>query len=178
MPRLNVINPATATGKAKELFDGPLAQKKLNIYRGIANNPGVLDAFLRFYGGVKAGSLTHAEHELIALLTSQINGCEYCLAAHTRIAAGLGIDANAALNARKGLSDDPKRQALLRFTGAMLEKRGSVNDEELKAVRAAGYDDAAIIEIIGAITVNTFTNLFNEVNHTDLDTMFDPAPTI
>jgi len=178
MPRLNVVDPATATGKAKELFDGPLAQKKLNIFRGMANNPGVLDAFLKFSGGVKAGSLTPAEHELVALACAQSNACDYCLAAHTKVAAGQGIDAKAAVEARKGKATDPRQQALLRFTNAIVEKRGSVSDADLKAFRTAGFDDAAVVETVGAVGVNFFTNFFNHVNQTSVDSMFDAAPKI
>lgn len=178
MPRLNVVDPATATGKAKEIFDGPLAQKKLNIFRGIANNPGVLDAFLRFSSGVKAGSLTPAEHELVALATAQSNACEYCLAVHTKIGAGQGIDAKAAVEARQGKATDARQQALLRFTSALIEKRGSVSDADLKAFRTAGFDDAAVVETVGAVVVNFFTNFFNQVNQTTVDTMFDAAPKI
>jgi len=178
MARLNVVNPATASGKAKELFEGPLAQKKLNIYRGLANNPAVLDAFLKFAGGVRGGSLTPAQHQLVALVCAQTNACDYCLAAHTKLAAAAGVDADAALNARQGTSSDPKNQALLRFANAIIEKRGFVSDGDLKAFRTAGFDDAAVVEMLGAIAVNYFTNFFNQVNHTDVDTMFDPAPKI
>ncbi len=178
MARLNVVDPATATGKARELFDGPLAKKKLNIFRSLANNPGVLEAFLNFSRGVRTGSLTAAEHELIALACAQSTGCEYCLATHTKLAAGHGIDGAAAVEARKGKAVDPRHQAVLRFTNALLEKRGSVSDHDLKAFRDAGFDDAAVVEAIGAVSVNLFTNFSNEVNHTALDTMFDPAPRI
>lgn len=178
MPRLNVVDPATATGKAKELFDGPLAKKKLNIYRGIANNPAVLESFLQFNRGVRAGSLTAAEHELIALTCAQSIGCEYCLAAHTKLAAGHGIDANAAIEVRKGRAADARHQALLRFVNALIEKRGMVSDTDLKAFHTAGFDDAAVVETIGAVAVNFFTGLFNQVNQTDIDTIFDAAPKI
>lgn len=178
MPRLNVVNPDTATGKAKDIFDGPLAQKKLNIFKGIANNPGVLQAFLGFAGGVKAGSLTPAEHELVALTVGQRNGCEYCVSVHTKIAAGAGVDEDAAIAARKGNAEDEKQQALLTFTNALLDKNGFVTDAELDAFRAAGYDDAAVVEVIGAIAVNTFTNYFNHVNATTLDSAFQAAPQV
>lgn len=178
MPRLKVIDPATASGKARELFEGALSNKKLNIYRGIANNPGVLEAFLKFSSGVRAGSLTPAEHELIALTCAQGTGCVYCLAAHTKLAAKVGIDAAAAVDARKGRAAVPRHQALLRFTNALLEKRGSVSDADLNSFRQAGFDDAAVVETIAAVAVNLFTNYFNDVNHTEIDTMFDPAPPI
>lgn len=179
MARLNVVDPATATGKARELFDGPLSSMKLNIFRGIANNPAILEAFLGFSGAVKkAGTLTPVEHELIALNVGQTNGCNYCLSAHTKIAGGLGVRADDAISARRGTASDPKHAALLKFTTAILEKRGFVNDEELTAFKEAGYNDAAVVEVVSSIAVNTFTNLFNHVNSTDLDSIFDSAPKI
>lgn len=179
MPRLNVVNPDQAQGKAKEIFDGPLKQKRLNIFKGIANNPGVLDAFLKFSGGVKgAGALSAAEHEVIALRVGQTNDCEYCLAAHTKVAAGAGIDGEEAKKIRAGNSDDEKTQALIDFTDAVLEKKGFVSDAELEKFKNAGYDEAAVVEVIGAVAVNTFTNLFNHVNETDIDPVFEKAPAL
>ena len=51
----------------------------------------------------------------------------------------------------------------------MTEKNGWIEDSELEAFRAAGFDDAAVIEVIAAIAWMTFTNLFNHVNQTEVD---------
>ena len=47
--------------------------------------------------------------------------------------------------------------------------RGHVSDGELTEVRAAGYADAEIIEIVLAVALNTFTSYVNEVAQTDID---------
>ena len=169
MPRLNIVDPTTDTGAGADILNGPLKEKQINIFKGIATNPGVLKAFLDFAGGVKAGSLTPTEHEIVALVTGQKRNCEYCLAAHTQIAKGAGIDEELSLKIRQGSAHDDRHQALIDFTAAILDTDGFVTDAQLSAFRGAGYDDAAAIEVLGAIAVNTFTNLFNHVNETEVD---------
>jgi alkylhydroperoxidase family enzyme len=48
-------------------------------------------------------------------------------------------------------------------------KRGHVNDEALQNVRAAGYSDAELVEIVLHVALNTLTNYVNEVAKTDVD---------
>ena len=60
MPRLNVVEPASAEGKAKELFEGPLKGKHFNIFRGMANSPAALNAYLQLSGALQDGLLDQA----------------------------------------------------------------------------------------------------------------------
>ncbi len=175
MARLNIVDPTTATGKAKEMYDGPIKGKHINVFQGMMNNPTVFEALLGFMGGVKGGSLTNAEHELVALATAGTNNCAYCKAAHTAIAAGVGLSSDQIASAIKIESADDKSAALLNFTNAMVTTNGNVTDEQLNNFKAAGYDDAAVVEVVGAIAVNTFTNVFNHVNQTEIDPAFQPA---
>ncbi|MFZ9882275.1 MAG: hypothetical protein ACO3QC_12845, partial [Phycisphaerales bacterium] len=80
------------------------------------------------------------------------------------------------LSASFNLDGAAKRQALLSFTSAVVEKEGCVSDAELAEFREAGYDDKAAIETIAAITLMTFTNLYNHVHDTALD--FPPVPAV
>lgn len=169
MPRLNVVDPKTDTGPGADILNGPLKDKQVNIFKGMANNPGVLKAFLAFAGGVKAGSLTDAEHEVVALVTAALRKCDYCTAAHTQIAQGTGLTEDQIEQIRRGQGADDRQQALIDFTKAILETDGFVSDDQLNTFKNAGFDDAAVVEVIGAITVNTFTNLFNHVNETTVD---------
>lgn len=179
MPRLNVVDPATAAGKAKELFDGPLKGKHLNIFKGLANNPAILEGYLQFSGALKAGrALSPAEHEVVALTVGQLNGCEYCLAAHTKLAGGAGLNIDQTVKIRKGQADDDRHAALSKFVTALVEKRGSVTDAELTEFRHAGFGDDAVVETIGAVALNYLTNFFNHVNNTERDSFFEPAPAV
>lgn len=169
MTRLNVIDPSTGSGPGADVLNGPLKNMQINIFKGMANNADVLKAFLGFSQGVKAGSLTAAEHEIVSLVASQRRECEYCLAAHTQLAQNAGIEEELALRIRQGRVNNPKHQVLIDFVHAILQTGGDVSDEQLEAFRAAGYDDAAIVEVLGEVAVITFTNFFNHLNHTELD---------
>jgi alkylhydroperoxidase family enzyme len=71
--------------------------------------------------------------------------------------------------ARNGESRDPAAQAALTFARRVLDARGHVADAELGAVRAAGFDDAAVIEIVANVALNVLTNYINSMAQTDID---------
>lgn len=168
MPRLNSVDPKTDSGPGADLLNGPLKDKQINIFKHLAINPPVLKAFLSFSQGVK-NALSERQHELIALVCAAKRNCDYCAAAHTAIGKSAGISDDQALDIRRGKAADRKEQALIDFTTAMLDEQGFVNDKQLDAFREAGFNDEAVVEVIAAIAVNTFTNYFNHVNETEVD---------
>jgi alkylhydroperoxidase family enzyme len=64
---------------------------------------------------------------------------------------------------------DPKASAALQFARAVVERRGDVREQDLGGVRAAGYSDGDIAEIIAHVALNVFTNYFNRAAHTEID---------
>ena len=151
------------------MLNGPLKSMQINIFKGLAAHPPVLESFLGWAEGSKGGSLSPAEHELVALFVAEGNECAYCTAAHTMIAQNAGLDEAAALAARRGDAEDARHQALLAFTAAVVETKGYVSNEQLQSFLDAGFDDAGVIEVLAAISVNTFTNLYNHVHATEVD---------
>lgn len=175
MPRLNVIEPKEATGKAKELWEGPLKGKHLNIFKGLANSGAAMNAYVQFSGALKEGVLSDAEREVVALAIAEENDCEYCRAAHTMVGAGAGLDQDEMIKIRKGEADEPKHQALAAFARTLVQRRGWVEQGDIDAFKAAGYDDAAVVEVVACVALNTFTNFFNHVNETEIDLPKAPA---
>lgn len=166
MPRLTHIEPKDATGEAARI----LATAPINIYKGIAANPEVFTSFIAFMRSIAtSGAITKAEKELVMLFAAEQRHCGYCVAAHTRVAAGAGVDAARALDARAGKGSSEREQALLDFTKAVIDRNGNVSDAELAAFRAAGYDDRAAIEVVACITAMAFTALYNHINDTAVD---------
>ena len=51
----------------------------------------------------------------------------------------------------------------------MLESRGRVSDEQVRAVKSAGYTDAQIVEIVQHVALNIWTNYLNNVAQTTID---------
>jgi uncharacterized peroxidase-related enzyme len=145
-----------------------------NLFRLLATSPATLSGYLGLSGALGKGALDARTRERIALAVAEINGCGYCLAAHSYIGANLvKLDAAEIAAARAGRSADAKADAALRFAVAVTQARGRAGAADLDAVRAAGWSDAEILEIVAHVALNTLTNYVNEVAGTEVDF---PAP--
>ena len=100
-------------------------------------------------------------HQMLAL--AQQNTCEYCLSAHTAIGKMVGLNENEIVSSRRASSDDAKTNAALSFAHQIVVKRGEVDDADVRTVRAAGFGDGEITEIIANVALNIFTNYFNHI---------------
>ena len=115
-------------------------------------------------------SCSQQQRERIALAVAQINGCNYCLAAHTYLGQNVAkLDANEIAANRHGTSNNVKAAAAVRFAVKIANERGSVDAQDVSAVKAAGYSDAEVVEIIAHVALNTLTNYVNEVLGTEID---------
>ena len=134
-----------------------------NLFRVVANSPAALEGYLGLHGALTKGQLDSGTRERIALAVAEINGCNYCLAAHSYLAKNLAKldDVEIAAN-RNGSSHDPKSNAAVRFAVRVARERGHVANNDLEMVRAAGFGDAEIIEIVLHVALNTLTNYVNE----------------
>jgi uncharacterized peroxidase-related enzyme len=171
MPRIPAVDPATANGPAKVLLDGAQAQLGMvpNMMRTMANQPAALDAYLKIWGALAQGSFDAPTREAIALAVSGANASGYCASAHTAFSKNLQVDP-AEIEARlAGSTADPKLQAALTFTRAVVVKRGQVSDADLAAFRQAGYDDAAIVEIVANVAGNIMANYLDHIANVDID---------
>lgn len=141
-----------------------------NLFRLVANSPAALEGYLNLSGALAKGTLPAATRERIALAIAEINGCDYCLSAHTYLGKNLAKldDVEIAAN-RQGASTDPVADAAVRFAAKVAVSRGHVSNEDFDAVKQAGYDDAQVIEIIQHVALNTWTNYINEVAGTEID---------
>ena len=148
-----------------------------NLFRIVATSPATLEGFLALSGALGKDHLGVATRNRIALAVAQANACDYCLAAHTYLGANLAklSDAEMAAN-RAGRSADPKAAAAVKFAQQIVRARGAVSDAEFAAIRAAGYSDAEIMEIVAHVVLNTLTNYINTVFQTDVD--FPAAPAV
>ncbi len=178
MSRIKTLAPASATGKAKNLLD--IVNVKLgmvpNMVRAMANSPAVLEGYLNLSGSLAKGALPARTREQLALAISQANRCDYCVAAHSAVGRMVGLTAEQIRDSRQGTAVDSKTDALIRFARTLVETRGSVTEADVEEVRAAGFDDGVLAEVVAHVALNVFTNYFNLVAGTDLD--FPKAPAL
>lgn len=170
-----IATPAT-------IADAPVASQPLleavkkqlgsvpNLFRVAANSPAALEGYLGLSGALAKGSLPAATRERIALAVAEINGCTYCLSAHSYLGKNLAkLDDAEILANRHGRSNDVKANAAVAFAVAVTKGRGKVSDADVAAVKLAGYSDADVVEIIQHVALNSWTNYLNNVAQTVVD---------
>lgn len=171
MSRISIPTLDNVPEASKAILDA--VQKQLgtvpNLFRLIAVSPATLTAYSNFQGALSR-SLDVKTRERIALAVAQVNGCDYCLSAHTYLGLNLAkISAEEIALNRKGASSDAKANAAVSFAAKVALNRGHVSDADIAEVRIAGFTNAQIVEIIGLVAENSFTNYLNEVAKTDID---------
>lgn len=124
----------------------------------------MLSSYLQQSAALGKTSLSATEKEAIFLATSQVNGCDYCLAAHTVFAGKAGLSAQDILSARNG-----QLNAFATLARQITESRGHLSNEQIAAARAAGINDSKIIEVIAHVASQTLTNYLNNVALTEID---------
>ena len=141
-----------------------------NLFRLVATSPAALEGYLGMSAALSKGALPAATRERIALAVAEINGCQYCLSAHTYLGRNLAKLDDAEMSAnRSGRSNDAKADAAVRFAASVALARGHVTAADFSAVRDAGYSDAQIIEIVQHVALNVWTNYINTVAQTEID---------
>lgn len=178
MSRLQSVSPEKAQGKTAELYSAIKASLGgvPNLFQALGNSPKALETFLGIGGGLKGSLLSSLEQGAIALTVAQANGCDYCLSAHTVLGGMLKLSPEEMVANRNGSSLDQKRKALIELTKEIVNEKGRISDKTLSNFKAAGYTDAHVPEVLLSIIQNTYTNYFNNLNHTEVD--FPQAPKI
>ena len=123
----------------------------------------------------RKSSLRAKERELINLIVSQVNECEYCLAAHTVLGKMNGFTDEQVLRIRSGEAEfDSKLDALAKFVREVTVNRGKPKAESLATLIAAGYDDESIVDIVIVIGDKIMTNYLHGITQIPID--FPAAP--
>jgi uncharacterized peroxidase-related enzyme len=168
---LTAVNPDQTTGKAKDLLSAVKAKLGMapNMMRTMANSPAVLEGYLNFNAALGGGELPTGLREQIALAVAEANSCEYCLSAHTALGKMAGLKPEQVSQSRDAAASDPKADAALKFAVSVVNSRGAVTDAEFSKVRAAGFSEGEVAEILAHVAINVFTNYFNKAALTVVD---------
>lgn len=160
MKTINVPTRDQVSAESQELFDTLKKRvgKVPNLYATIGYSSHALKAFLDFEGTLNAGLFTAKEREAIALIVSEVNGCAYCLAGHTAAAVLRGFTKAETLDIRRGHTADDRLNAIIALAKSITVNKGKGDAADLENFYAAGFEEAALMELIGLVTVRIFTN--------------------
>ena len=172
MSRIAIPTHEQSPAASKPLLDAVKKQLGVipNLMKVVGHSPAALEGYLSLNAALAKGVLNATLRERLALTVAEFNGCDYCLAAHTYLGKNVARLNDAELDAaRQGRSTDAKAEAAMRFAQRVTQQRGEVSDADLDAARQAGFDNAAIIEIVVNVALNVLTNYVNNVARTDVD---------
>ena len=132
-----------------------------NMFKAVANSPAALQSMWGSFAALGRGTLGVKLGEQIAVAIANRNRCEYCLSAHTVLGKGAGATADEMAAAQLGHSADPKTTAALVFALKVVAERAQVSAQDVAALRAAGFTDGQVVEILAHVALNLFTNYVN-----------------
>ena len=177
MTKINVPTRDDVAPANQEIFDqlkGKLGFVP-NLYATLAHSEHALGNYLAFQNA--KSSITGKAREVINLAVSQVNKCEYCLAAHTVIGGMVGFTPDQILEIRSGrASFDAKLDALARLVRDIAERRGHADPELVDAFFAAGWTKENLVDAIVVVGDKTVTNYLHATTKVPVD--FPAAPAL
>jgi len=146
-----------------------------NLFATYAYSENALKNYLDFSGA--PSSLKAKEKEAVNLAVSQVNSCEYCLAAHTTIGKMSGFNEEQILELRQGKATfDTKLNALAALAKNITENRGKTDAPVLENYFNAGWTKENLIDTISLVGDKTISNYINNTVQTTVD--FPAAPSL
>ena len=141
-----------------------------NLALLLSVSPAALQGYLALLTALEGGALDGRTAQRIALATAEASGCPYCLSLHTwRARNRIGLDDAEITANRNGASNDPQADAAVCFAAKLARTKGAICDDEIGALKAAGYDDGQIVEIILHAGLNTLASTITRVGEPDID---------
>lgn len=164
MPWIRSIDEAHAEGVMADFY-ADLRQRRgkptpILAVQGL--DPQALQQHLGLYQHLlfAPGGLPRDERELIAVVVSAANGCAYCVSEHVERLQYYIDDADELATVRDapGQIADARQRAIAAYVRKLTLQPAAMREADVAALRAAGLDDAEILQ------VNLVTAYFNFVN--------------
>jgi len=139
-----------------------------NLYANFAFSDEALNTFLTAQGS--KSSLTGKEKEIINLVVSQVNDCEYCLSAHSKFASMNGFSDEQIMEIRGGhASFDSKYDALVKLAKSVAANKGHAEPEIVENFLSNGYTKGSIIDVIMLTGLRIITNYVYAMTNPTID---------
>lgn len=146
-----------------------------NLYATLAYSEHGLGNYLTLQNG--KSSLNAKEREVINLVVSQVNECEYCLAAHTALGGMVGFKPEQIIEIRRGgAAFDAKLDALAKLVKSAASNRGHAAPELVDGFFAAGYNEGNLVDAVIVIGDKIITNYLHALTRVPVD--FPAAPAL
>lgn len=176
MSQYRVHTPETAPEKSKPVLDQ--TEKKFgfipNLMGVLAEGPAAIKGYAVVSEAFEGSSLSPVEQQVVLLSVSFENECHYCMAAHSTVAGMVEMpeDVLDALRTGTKIESDPKLETLRTTTRKLVEKRGWLEESDVRAFLDAGYSKGQLLEVLVGIAQKTISNYTNHLAETPVDDAF------
>lgn len=177
MSTFNIPTHDSVSAANQALFDNLKASLGIvpNLYATLAHSETALSTYLTLQNA--KSSINGKAREVVNLVVSQVNNCEYCLAAHTVIGGMVGFTPEQIVEIRRGRAPfDTKLDALARLVHNIATERGHANPAQVDAFLAAGWTQGNLVDVIVIIGDKTVTNYLHGTSRVPVD--FPGAPAL
>ncbi len=139
-----------------------------NLYAYYAKNENSLGAYLSFAN--RKSTLSKKTKEAINLVVSEVNGCDYCLSAHTVLGKMNGFSDDEILEIRSGsASFDARLDGLVRFAKEVASHNGQISESSRTDFFESGWSEADLVEVVVSIGEKTISNYLHNITQIDID---------
>lgn len=167
--KFNVPSRSEVNSENAQIFDN--LNKNLgfvpNLYAAMAHSDHGLGRYLTFQGSKT--SLSNKEKEAINLVVSQVNNCRYCQSAHTVLGKMNGFSDDEVVQLRRGESSDEKLNSLVKLAKDITENKGRVNETNLNAFYANGYNHGHLVDTILQVSDKIAMNYLHNLTQIEID---------
>lgn len=171
MKTIQVPTHTQVSSQNQAIFDNLKQQigKVPNLYATLALSDVALKANLDFAGAFEKSDFTNKEAQAVYLAVSEVNQCTYCLAAHTALAQMNGFTEDETFLLRAATIEDVKLKALTQLAKSISENKGRPTEELVDNFFKAGYNEAALINLIGLVSAKIFSNFVHNTTKIPVD---------
>ncbi|GAV23255.1 carboxymuconolactone decarboxylase family protein [Carboxydothermus pertinax] len=175
MARVKMIEVTEASGKVREVFEDIKKHFGMvpNLFKTYALKPEILEAN---WNKVKAvmmqGELNRELKEMVAVVVSRANGCNYCVRAHSAALKMLGIPKETIIQIIENIDDaniPAELKKVLTFAVKATREPNNISEAELNEIKALGYSDAQIVELLSVVDLYTSFNKFLDTLQVEID---------
>lgn len=147
-----------------------------NLLATMAEAPALLEGYMTLSSIFDKADLTPSERQVVLMVNNRLNGCIYCMSAHSAISKMQGVADEVIESLRNGTPiADSKLEALRTFTVKVNESRGWPEQADLDAVFAAGYSKRTVLEVVLGTALKVMSNYTNHIASTPIDKPFAAA---
>ena len=164
MARVALLDPDKATGRAKDVFERVKSYYRMvpALQKGLGYLPETTDALWTLsQATVEEGTIREELKRVFFAVTACEVECQYCTAAHMMALRGKHWSKDECVEVIDGkpsprLSD--KENAAVNFARVVGRRPAAVTDEMVDELRAVGWTDAEIVEIVASVALMRYTS--------------------